>query len=64
VGDPHFSTFDRKMYDFMGKCSYYLVKAEDFSIQSESVACSGTISKVMMHFVDALIRKSLEVILR
>lgn len=28
-----------------GKCSYYLVKAENFSIEAENVACPGSISE-------------------
>lgn len=31
----------------MGKCSYYLVKADNFSIVGENVACPGSISESM-----------------
>lgn len=45
IGDPHYQTFDGKRYDFMGKCSYYLLKQDNFSIEAENVACSGQISE-------------------
>lgn len=33
-GDPHYTTWDGKKFDFMGKCSYYVIKGRDFSVEA------------------------------
>ncbi|KAF4529039.1 hypothetical protein B566_EDAN015867 [Ephemera danica] len=39
VGYAHYTTFDGKKYDFMGTCSYYLVKHATFTIEINNAAC-------------------------
>lgn len=47
IGDPHYQTFDGQRYDFMGQCSYYLIKADNYTVQAENVPCAGSISQAM-----------------
>lgn len=32
----------------MGQCTYYLVKADNFTVEAENVACAGSISQVSL----------------
>ena len=41
MGDPHYTTFDGQHYDFMGQCSYTMVKHQDFEIINENTQCHG-----------------------
>lgn len=38
-GDPFYSTFDGKTFEFSGRCPYYLVRSQNFSIIQETGHC-------------------------
>jgi von Willebrand factor len=46
VGDPHYTTFDGKQFDFMGQCSYTMIQHPDVEIETENIPCNGAISQV------------------
>ncbi|XP_075969965.1 hemolectin isoform X2 [Anticarsia gemmatalis] len=47
VGDPHYTTFDGLRYDFMGHCTYTMLKTDNVTVEVENVACSGAITEAM-----------------
>lgn len=40
-GDPHYTSFDGKKFDFMGIGFYYMLKTHNLSVIAETTACYG-----------------------
>ncbi|KAK8764281.1 hypothetical protein V5799_033110 [Amblyomma americanum] len=38
-GDPFYSTFDGKAFEFSGRCPYYLVRSQNFSVVQQTGHC-------------------------
>jgi hypothetical protein len=45
-GDPHFTTFQKKYYDFMGRGAFYYILSDDgqFAVQAHQNNCGGSSS--------------------
>lgn len=51
-GDSHYTTFDKKRYDFIGLHKYYLMKTHNLSVEAQHFKCAMERSPVCILFMN------------